>query len=150
MKGKKLDLFILSIVILATAAFALVQSIVNVAINGFAIDAASLGEGMTITPEVATIIGVIGFAIGVIFLLPQVFVGIRGMQNAKGPMEKQGHITWTKVLFVFAIISAVAAIISAFTTNDLLNSIINIATNIVNVCIYYFYIKYAKAINKAE
>jgi hypothetical protein len=48
---------------LATAAFALVQSIVNVAINGFAIDAASLGEGMTITPEVATIIGVIGFVI---------------------------------------------------------------------------------------
>ena len=147
MKSKKSDLFILSIVILAMTALALIQSIVNVAVNGIAVEP-KVAEGITLPAGADVAVGVATFIFGIILLLPQVFVGYRGLLNAKGPMQKQGHITWAKVLFVLAIVSAVFSIISIFGTKDLLNSIFNIAEHVINVGLYYLYIKYAKSINK--
>ena len=88
--------------------------------------------------------------IAAIMLIPQVYVGIKGIKFANKPDFSKAHIVWAMILFVIAIlglISPVTGIISTGNVKDYLGTVLSLMLEIV---IYLEYIIYAKAIAKAN
>ena len=92
--------------------------------------------------NIVMITKIVLFVISVLILAPQVFVGIRGLQFANKPKAKKCHIVWAKVLFVVLIVvlvSQVASIINQANGNTISAAL----TTLVEVIIYFDYIRYA-------
>lgn len=47
-----------------------------------------------------------------LLVLPQIYVGIKGVRVARNPDSSGGHIFWAVVLFIFALVSIVSAFIN--------------------------------------
>ena len=47
-----------------------------------------------------------------LLVLPQIYVGIKGVRVARNPDSSGGHIFWAVVLFIFALVSIVSALIN--------------------------------------
>lgn len=144
-KSKKL-LKEMSILILVFAAISLVRIFVNAALDGFTIQeipegvSASLAQGVYISLLV----------LSVIFSLPDIYVGVKGLKAAKEPVKTKGHIVWAKVLFVLSAIAAITSFIEVFKSTDLIMDIIYICDMVINVVLYYTYIKHATILRNAS
>ena len=135
-----------SIVILIFVGLSLARMIADVIINGFT--ATSVVEG--VSPEAMGVIAVVVWVLGIIFLLPEIYIGFKGIKVAKNPDNSKSHILIAKIIFVFLIIALISAIIEVFKTTDIAMSIITIADLILDVVIYILYIKYAKAVRNSN
>ena len=51
------------------------------------------------------------FAVSLIMLLPQFYVGIKGIRVSKNPDSSKGHIVWGIILFIITLVAAVSSII---------------------------------------
>ena len=89
-------------------------------------------------------VAVISFA----FLLPQIYVGIKGLKMAKNPDSSKGHIIWATILLVISVIGLVSPIVSIIKLEAIFENISTIITILVDVVIYYLFIKYAKIVAK--
>ena len=132
----------LSIVILVFAALSLVRMIVDVAVHGFVVT--EIIEGMS--PEMLRAFAIVAWVLGLLFLWPEVYVGYKGIKVANNPDDSKRHITIAKILLVLLVISLISAIIEITKSTDLVHSIITIADMVLDICIYFLYIKYAKEI----
>lgn len=146
MKNKKQDLKITSILVLILAAFSIINIVAGLIWGD--INTAAIPEG---APEnIITITKVVIAVFSALFLIPQVYVGIKGMKFANKPDSSKAHIVWAMILFVIAIlglISPVTGIISTGNVKDYLGTVLSLMLEIV---IYLEYIIYAKAVAKAN
>lgn len=144
MGSPKKILKIYSFVILGLAVLTLTGIILE--LRSVEVNNAILPDG---APEIVLDIakGVI-VVISLVFLLPQLYLGIKGLCVAENPDSSRGHIFCSMVLFVLDLLALVAPIIS-IVTQDGDPSGVNfrsIVGTLASATVYYEYHKYAKKV----
>ena len=132
-----------AILVLIWAVFTLAQAVLTLI---FSIDLSifpmGVSEGDVLIAKI-----VIG-AIAVLLLVPQLYVGIRGLQLIKNPSKAKGHIVWATVIFVLAAVGLIPHVISIFRNGDIGESVASISSLTLEMLIYYDFIRHAKALQK--
>lgn len=142
MENAKKQLKTYSIVVLLLAALSLVRSLVNI----FTTDYSSINvDG---AEEVLNVALVIAAVISFVVLLPQIFVGYRGLKVSSNPDSKGGYIVWAWILLIIAVIGVISGICSIASSKDMLDTILGIVDAGLDVVIFFFVIKYAKIVQK--
>ena len=88
-------------------------------------------------------------SISLLLLLPQVYVGIKGLRIAKNPNSSKGHIVWAVILLVFAVLGIIDPIVNLAKSGDTFNDIRSLSSIVLEIVIYFEYIKYAREIRKS-
>lgn len=135
MEKNRKDLKTLSILILVLTGLTLVRSITELIVNGLpqAPEADGLSQG------ILRITAIISLVIGLLLLLPQVYVGIKGMKIADGAPSGKAPLVWAIILAVLAAISTISGLsnmLGALTFGSALN-FVDCALDVV-VYIFYF------------
>ncbi len=131
MENAKKQLKTYSILVLILAAFSFARTIIDL----------FLKDSNVITLVITAIVGCL-------VLLPQVFVGYRGMKVAKNPDSKKGFIVWAWILLVLAGIGVISGIVSLVNSSDTLGAITSIADALLDAVIFFCVIHYAKIVQK--
>ena len=86
--------------------------------------------------------------VSVLLLLPQLYLGIKGLRVAANPTSSKGHIVLAIVIFVFVLISAVTAIQGIASGEETDSNVSALLSLMVEVAIYFEYILYAIRVAK--
>ena len=133
-----------SIIIVLFAALSLIQIIADLIwgdINSATVPAGAPANILMITKIVI-------LAVTVLLLLPKFYVGFKGMKVAKNPDKSKAHITWAKIVFVFAILGFIDPTLAIINGGNLGDNLSTICSYIVEAIIYSEYIKFAKEVSK--
>ena len=143
MEKERKELKLLSIVILAFVALSVVKSIVDLCVNGLP-QAKDIPEGFSV--ELFRVISIIMCIIGFIVYIPQIYVGIKGLQIANGAnYSGKAHIIWAIILAVFAGIGVISGITEIFNGFKIVK-LLNVLDTAIDVALYVYYIRYARSI----
>ena len=83
-----------------------------------------------------------------IILLPKVYVGIKGLQIAKNPVASKRHITVAMLILAFEAFGAIDPVLGIVKEGFTMEHFTTLADVVLEVCIIYEYIKYAKEVAK--
>lgn len=140
------NLKIYSIIILATTAITLIRFVVGIATGGLALG--NTGDAV-VDATVRTAV-IVTLVVGLILLIPQIYVGLKGLKIAKDPsVAGKAHIVWAVILTILCGISTISAISTLLNSTNLANDIIVLLDNLIDVVIYIGFIKCAKQVAKA-
>ena len=89
-------------------------------------------------------------AISALLLWPQIYVSIKGIKIAKNPNGTKRHIFWATVLLVLSIIGLISPVLELLRSEGVYQNLGSILSILIEVCLYYEYVKYAKEIAKAN
>ena len=145
MERNKKNLKILSILILALAVYSLIRIVLSV----FSIDLnpEDLTDGTSATH---LLIGQIFVCVvSVILLIPQIFVGIKGIKVSNNPDSSKAHIVWAVILAIFSIIGLISPVSNLIQNGDIVGNLFEAADMVIDTIIFIAYIKYAKQLSKA-
>ena len=144
MEQARRNLKITSIIILIFTGLSLVNLVCQIFFGAF--KNTEVPEGI---PENIILIAQIVLAvITFLFLLPQLYIGLKGLKIAKNPNDSKGHIVWAIILLVLSAIATVSAIFSVINAVNV-STISELANAVLDVCILILYINSAKAVQKA-
>lgn len=145
MEMSKKNLKSASICILILAALTLVRVIMNTIGTDFKAVAGKEG----VAEGVAVVAGVVTCIISIVVLLPQIYVGIKGMKIAENPeVAGKAHIVWAIILTVVAVIGIFTTISDIAKSGNYVHNILALVSGVVDIILYFLYIKYAKQITK--
>ena len=88
--------------------------------------------------------------ISVLMLLPQLYIGLKGLKMAKKPDSSKGHIVWGIILVIFAAAGLISPLL-AFLQGDG-EAFANVSEFLsigVDVAVLIGYVKYAKAVRES-
>lgn len=143
MENSRKNLKLISIAILVFAFATLLQLLTELMFGE--INNAELPEG---SPEnILLITKIVVMVISCIILLPQLYVGIKGLKVAKNPDTLGAHIFWATVLFVIAILGLISPIKAIFSRESIKDNVLNLSGKIVEVFLYFEYLRHAKALS---
>lgn len=145
MEKNKKNLKILSILILALAVYSLIRIVLSV----FSIDLnpEDLTDGASATH---LLIGQIFVCVvSVILLIPQIFVGIKGIKVSNNPDSSKAHIVWAVILTVLSVIGILSPASELIKGVAVLDNLLTVADMALDAIIYIEYINYAKKLVKA-
>ena len=129
-----------SIVILVFAALSFVRIIIDAITNGFGSQALNV-EGV---PEnVAQIVAIIIFVMALLLLLPDVYVGVKGIKESNNPTGARAHIVWALILAILSLVGTVSSLgdmIKEFDFDKLL-LVLDLAVDVVLFFAYYLVAK---------
>lgn len=148
MEKTKRDLWITSVVILVLTLIVVVNAIIGAASTGFTFNAAPV-DGLS--KEIVQIILIITWAIGLIVLIPQIYVGYTGMKIAKDQADprKKGHLIWAIILAIFSLISVITSISNIANSKNLASDIINLVDAILSVLLFGGYVFFVRKLSRA-
>lgn len=132
-----------SFLVLLFTAFSFIRMIIQLFV-GFEADPTQVGVSHEII--VATMIVV--FVVGLILLLPQLYVGVKGMKIAKNPTSAKGHIVWAVILLVFSAFGIISTVTSIAEQINVVDNVITLVDHALDVIVYCMYIKYANRVLK--
>lgn len=132
-----------SFLVLLFTAFSFIRMIIQLFV-GFEADPTQVGVSHEII--VATMIVV--FVVGLILLLPQLYVGVKGMKIAKNPTSSKGHIVWAVILLVFSAFGIISTVTSIAEQINVVDNVITLVDHALDVIVYCMYIKYANRVLK--
>ena len=140
-KNRK-NLFVISIVILAWVVWSIAKSIVEICING----GLELPEVEGVSKEIMLVAAIIALVIVYIALVPQIYIGIKGIKIAKGAQSGKAHIVWAIILGAIAALGFVSSLagLGKFSADVLLD----IGTSACSLALYACYISFACKIAK--
>lgn len=136
-----------SYLILFLTGLTALRMIFNLIFNGLGIEA--IPADMNLSKEILQVIAIIGHCVGFAFLLPSIYVGVKGLKIAKNPDDSKAHIIWAKILLVFAVIATISAVSTLFSTKDVMMGIVTVIDAVLDIIAYFFFIKYATDVKKA-
>ena len=93
---------------------------------------------------------IVVLVISALILIPQFYVGFKGLSVIKKPAKSKAHISWAIVLLVLAIIGLIdpiIGIVNQTNTGDNVGILLNL---ILEAFIYYDYIKFARLVAKEK
>ena len=93
---------------------------------------------------------IILIAVSSILLLPQIYIGIKGLKIAKKPNSSKAHIVVATILFVFSILGVLSPITSLLQKQAVVENIRAILYLVVEMSVYFDYIKWAKNVAKGK
>ena len=136
----------ISIIILILAGIFLINLVRGIFFDG--LNQAAIPED---APEnILQITQIFVLVMSLLFLLPQIYVGVKGLKIANEPDNSKGHIAWASILLATAAWSVVSGLLSMISDGVTLSSVFDIAVVAVDTVVYLVYIKFARAIYQAE
>ena len=96
--------------------------------------------------NIVLITKVILMVVSGILLLPQIFIGLKGIKVANNPDSSKSHIVVATILFVLAIFSTITPISSLIKKEAVGENIRNLLSIAVELYLYFDYIKYARLV----
>ena len=133
-----------SFLVLLFTAFSFIRMIIQIFVVGFEVDPAQVGA----SHEIVVVAMIITFVISLILLLPQLYVGVKGMKIAKNPTSSKGHIVWAVILLVFSAFGIVSTVSSIAEQINVIDNVITLVDHALDVIVYCMYIKYANRVLK--
>ena len=132
-----------SFLVLLFTAFSFIRMIIQVFV-GFEADPTQVG----VSHEIIVVTMIIMFVVGLILLLPQLYVGVKGMKIAKNPTSSKGHIVWAVILLVFSAFGIIFTVTSIAEQINVVDNVITLVDHALDVIVYCMYIKYANRVLK--
>lgn len=133
-----------SFLVLLFTAFSFVRMLIQLFVVGFEVDPEQAGVSRELV--LAVMIGM--FVLSMILLLPQLYVGIKGMKIAKTPNRSKGHIVWAVILLIFAAFSIISTATGIVGSVNVADDVIGLVDHALDVIVYCMYIKYANQVLK--
>ena len=133
-----------SVAILAFAVFTLLELVSEILLGE--LNNVEIPEGAP--SNVLLITKIILLCISVLFTLPSLYVGFKGLKMAKTPDNSKGHIVWAKILFVLAVLSLAAPVFGFINKADGVETFGGLFSILFEIVIYFDYIKHAAAVAK--
>jgi hypothetical protein len=146
MSNSRKHLKISSILVLVLAAATFIKTVMSVIFGG--LPSAIVPEGSSDNIVLITQIGLLIFS--AVLLLPQIYVGVKGILVSKHPTRSKLHIIVAIVLFIFSIIGLVFPIIGIINREAIFDNIGTIIGLLLEILVYFDYIKYAKMASKSR
>ena len=85
--------------------------------------------------------------VSLLMLLPQVYIGIKGLKMAKNPDSSKGHIVWGVILLVFAVLGLLSPLLALVQGNgEAFGNVSEVLSMAVDIMILFDYVKYARAV----
>ena len=132
-----------SLLVLLFTAFSFIRMIIQVFV-GFEADPTQVG----VSHEIIVVTMIVMFVVGLILLLPQLYVGVKGMKIAKNPTSSKGHIVWAVILLVFSAFGIISTVTSIAEQINVVDNVITLVDHALDVIVYCMYIKYANRVLK--
>ena len=88
--------------------------------------------------------------VSLVCLLPQVYIGIKGLKIAKNPDSSKGHIVWGIILLAFAIIGMVSPLVAVIKQDEVFENASALLSILIEVAFFYDYVKCARVVAKAN
>ena len=145
MEKNKKNLKVLSILILALAVYSLIRIVLSV----FSIDLnpEDLTDGASAT---LLLIGQIFVCVvSFILLIPQIFVGIKGIKVSNNPDSSKAHIVWAVILTVLSVIGILSPASELIKGVAVLDNLLAVVDMVLDAIIYIEYINFANKVMKA-
>jgi hypothetical protein len=102
---------------------------------------ATIPEG---APEnILLITKIILLVISLLLLLPQIYIGVKGLQIAKNPYPAKGHIVWAIIIMIFFALFFVESVWNIINLNNVYDNVTTSFDILLQAVIYFDYIKYA-------
>ena len=133
-----------SFLVLLFTAFSLIRMLIQFFVVGFDIDPEQVGA----SHEFVMVVMIVMFVISMILLLPQLYVGVKGMKIAKNPASTKGHIVWAVILLVFSAFSIISTVSSIAEQINIVDNVITLFDHALDVIVYCMYINYATRVLK--
>ena len=133
-----------SFLVLLFTAFSFIRMIIQIFVVGFEVDPAQVGA----SHEIVVVAMIVTFVISLILLLPQLYVGVKGMKIAKNPTSSKGHIVWAVILLVFSAFGVISTVSSIAEQINVIDNVITLVDHALDVIVYCMYIKYANRVLK--
>lgn len=135
-----------SILVLLLAGLSFVQAVLEIFFGD--LNHAVIPEG---APEnILLITKIVLLSFTVLFLVPEIYIGIKGLRVAKKPNSSRGHIIWATVLFVLTIVSLIEPIVAIVTKSGAGDNVGMLLNFLLDAIIYFEYIRCAKAVAKGK
>lgn len=136
MEKNKIELKVVSILILAFIVMSIAGNVINACVNGLP-TVNEVPEGLT--KEAVDIIAIVIFALTFVVCLPQIYIGIKGLRISNGASAGgKAHKVWAIILAIFAVIaliSSISGVVKAFSVPKL----VNLLDPIIDVALYAYY-----------
>ena len=132
-----------SFLVLLFTAFSFIRMIIQVFV-GFEADPTQVG----VSHEIIVVTMIVMFVVGLVLLLPQLYVGVKGMKIAKNPTSSKGHIVWAVILLVFSAFGIISTVTSIAEQINVVDNVITLVDHALDVIVYCMYIKYANRVLK--
>ena len=132
-----------SFLVLLFTAFSFIRMIIQLFV-GFEADPTQVG----VSHEIIVVTMIVVFVVGLILLLPQLYVGVKGMKIAKNPTSSKGHIVWAVILLVFSAFGIISTVTSIAEQINVVDNVITLVDHALDVIVYCMYIKYANRVLK--
>jgi hypothetical protein len=142
MEKNKKELKTLSYAILFLVALSLIRLIVDICVNG--LPKVNV-EG--VSAEVANVMTIVAVVLSFVLLLPQVYVGVKGVKIANGGKGDKWHIVIAVILGICALTAVVSNCISMVKTFNF-DTVLAVVDSALDVAIFVWYIITARKIAK--
>ena len=133
-----------SIAVLALALFSMLQLVSELLFGD--INRAAIPEGAP--DNILLITRIILFAVSFLLMLPNIYIGIKGMRIAKKPNASKAHIVWAIILLAFACLSIIEPVVTCVSDGMKYENISAALSIVVEITVLFEYIKYAMAVRK--
>jgi uncharacterized membrane protein YhaH (DUF805 family) len=144
MEKARKNLRISSIVILIFAGLSLINIVAQLIWGDFSNAPIPDGSSDSILLIAKTVL----LGVSLLLLIPDVYIGVKGLKAAKNPSSSKEHIVWATILFVLSIIALISPILGLFSSDSVRESISAILSCLVQILIYFEYIRDAKRVAK--
>ena len=145
MEKNKKNLKVMSILILALAVYSFARLVLSV----FTIDfnPENLAEG--VSSSLLLVGQIFVCVVGFILLLPQTYVGIKGIKVSNKPDSSKAHIVWAVILAVLSVIGIFSPVSELIQGVDVVGNVLAAVDMALDVIIYIEYINFANKVMKA-
>ena len=92
---------------------------------------------------------IVAIVISVLLLLPEIYIGVKGLKMAKAPDSSKAHIVWAAILMAFMVIALIDPISALANAQNVSNNIASLAKIILEICIYVIFISSANTLRKS-
>lgn len=149
MEKSRRNLKIYSIIVLAFAGLSLLNIIFELFFGELnrELNNATIPEGAPV--NVVLIAQIFVLVVSLLLILPQIYIGIKGIRIAKKPNSSSGHIVWGIILLVFTVINLFTPFLALITGDgDAFGNIAEICSIVADVIILFEYVRCARAVKK--
>lgn len=144
MENSRIHLKEASFLVLLFTAFSFIRMLIQLFVVGFEVDPAQVG----VSHEIVVAAMIVLFVISMILLLPQLYIGVKGMKIAKNPTSSKGHIVWAVILLAFSVFSIISTVSNIAEQINVVDNVITLVDHALDVIVYCMYIKYANRVLK--
>ena len=143
MENSRRNLKLTSIAILVVTAMSLLTLFAEI----FYGEINTLGNSAGLPENVLRITQIFVMSLSILFLLPEFYVGFKGLKEARSPGSSSAHIVWATIIFVISVIALISPLMGLLRREDVKENIRSLLSIGVDVLLYFDYIKFAKAVS---